>query len=619
MSLPMTVPRLPPLPDLDWKPDGTPVARAIDDIYFSVDDGLAETREIFLKACGLPERWQGRDQFTIAELGFGTGLNFLAAWDLWRSTRPSPHARLHFVSFEGFPLNKDQAAQALSKWPELKELADALIGRWPNRARGIRRIECSDGVSLTLHIDDVSDALPAARFSADAWFLDGFAPAKNESMWADDLYPHIARCSAPGARVGTYTAAGAVRRGLSASGFTVSKAPGHGRKRERLFAEYTYSNPQTDDPYGFNIVANAPKRIAIIGAGIGGASLAHAFSRRGADVTVFDKLGPGQGASGNPLALVMPRLDAEDNLTSRILIDAYLHAQSVYSGLPGVTGTTTEHRPPHDAERQRFRKVLADPPLPPEDLAAGPDGALQHKRSLIIEPEKLLPALLQSSRLIISEPSIDLEAATVEGEPFDAIILATGMALADMPETAWLPIEARLGQVEFSTGEDQQISAIARGDYAIALGNDRLWGATFESPPENTATLSDVARVKNLSAVRELVDPDWADFDGAQSRAGIRATTPGRFPFVGPVIRFDEAKETFAGVRHGRTPVGAPPTYENVWMLSGLGSRGFTFAPWLADGLAACLYGEPSLFSGPAQKAISPLRFLFSSLKRGRV
>ncbi|MEO0882786.1 MAG: tRNA (5-methylaminomethyl-2-thiouridine)(34)-methyltransferase MnmD [Pseudomonadota bacterium] len=613
----MTMSRLPPLPDLDWKPDGTPVAKSVDDIYFSSDDGLAETREIFLKACGLPDRWQGRDIFTIAELGFGTGLNFLAAWDLWRKAKPGPGARLHFVSFEGFPLKATQAAQALSKWPELKALADHLIARWPNRARGIRRLDFTDGVSLTLHVDDIADALPHARIRADAWFLDGFAPAKNESMWASDLYPHIARCSAGGALIGTYTVAGRVRRGLAEAGFDVKKAPGHGRKRERLFAEYKPTGQQADDPYGFGGPPTRPNRVAIIGAGIAGAALTHAFCRRGSHTTVFDASGPGQGASGNPLALVMPRLDADDTREARTLLDAYLYARSVYRGLPGVTEVTTSQRPRSEDEQRRFASLLSDPPLGPEDLNAGDNGALRHHGSLIVRPAELLPALLGSADLRLCKAEIDAEASTVNGEVFDTIILASGMALGASPETMWLPLEARLGQVECVRSETKETSATAAGHYALAEGYDRLWGATFEAAKTPaSADITDAARAANLTALQDLVPNGWADTDAAASRAGIRATTPDRLPLMGPLIRFEDAKVKFADVRSGRAPIGAPPIYDTAWMLGGLGSRGFTFAPWLADGLAAHLFGEPSLFSQPVLETISPLRFLFRGLKR---
>ena len=157
--------RLPPRPDLSWKEDGTPVDERVGDVYFSRHNGLEETRAVFLKGCGLPERWQARASFTIAELGFGTGLNFLAAWQLWRGTR-RPGAWLHFVSFEGYPLDREDAARALSAWLELSEVAALLAAQWPDRATGVQRMVWpSERVTLTLHIGEISQTLPQARLS----------------------------------------------------------------------------------------------------------------------------------------------------------------------------------------------------------------------------------------------------------------------------------------------------------------------------------------------------------------------------------------------------------------------------------------------------------------------
>ncbi|MCA8903380.1 MAG: FAD-dependent cmnm(5)s(2)U34 oxidoreductase, partial [Hyphomonas sp.] len=148
-------------PEIDWKDDGTPVARAAGDVYFTAGDGLAETRAVFLAGCALPEAWAGREAFTIAETGFGTGLNFLAAWELWRAHRPSPAAVLHFVSFEGYPLTCADAARALSAWPELSGLAGRLTTVWPGPVRGVRRLAWpEDGITLTLHLGDIADMLP---------------------------------------------------------------------------------------------------------------------------------------------------------------------------------------------------------------------------------------------------------------------------------------------------------------------------------------------------------------------------------------------------------------------------------------------------------------------------
>ena len=228
------MPRLPPLPDLDFA-SGAPHSRDHDDVYFS-GDGLSEKRVVFLEGCGLPEAWAGATRFAIGELGFGAGLNLLAAWDLWRRHRPSPRARLDYLSFEGALMPPADAARVHALWPELGALSDELVSHWPDRARGGQRIELGDGVTLTLFLDEIASALPEARGAIDAWFLDGFAPSKNPEMWSAEVDGAGRAPVGAGARAATYTVAGDVRRNLEAAGFSVEKKPGHGRKKERLEA-----------------------------------------------------------------------------------------------------------------------------------------------------------------------------------------------------------------------------------------------------------------------------------------------------------------------------------------------------------------------------------------------
>jgi len=616
----MTPPRLPPLPDLEWKPDGTPVATAMDDVYFSVEDGLEETRAVFLAGCDLPDRWQGRAQFTVAELGFGTGLNLLALWQMWKAHRPSPAARLDFVSFEGFPLAQDAAARALARWPELSDLAAILLARWPVRARGVQHIELTDGVSLTLHIDEVARALPESVFQADAWFLDGFAPAKNSGMWAPELYPLIMERSAPGAWIGTYTVAGAVRRGLAEAGFDVSKQPGFGRKRDRLQAIAPAATPAPPDPYALGSHEPPPKTVAIIGAGIAGANAAYAFSARGADVTVFDKASHvAAGASGNPLALLMPRLDAGDTGPARVLLASYLGARALYSRLPGVHPATVHQRAKDAVDEARFAKLLADPPLPPDLLAPHTDGGLAHHGALILEPTKLIPALLGSARLVLgSSVDIDLQTRRINGQAFDRIILSSGMEIGAHAETDWLPLSARLGQVEIGSAPENLTSAIASGHYALALGQQRLWGASFT--PINTlqTPISTTATATNNTARAEITPDDWVSDAGVSSRAGIRATTPDKLPFAGQAPDFAACLTTFKTLRNGVAPTQRPPMHQGIWLLGGLGARGFTFAPILAQYLAACAFETPSPLGRSEAEIISPMRFIYRGLKRGQ-
>jgi len=615
------MPRLPTAPDLDWKPDGTPVARGFDDIYFSTADGLEETRAVFLSGCGLPERWAEREAFTVAETGFGTGLNFLALWDLWLTSPQRPGAWLHFVSFEGFPLHREDAARALSAWPQLAPLAEKLLARWPHRARGVRQLTWTeDRVSLTLHVDEIASALPQAMFRADAWFLDGFSPSRNAAMWDDGLFPLIAERSAPGALAATFTVARAVRDGLSENGFEPAKKPGFGRKRDRLEAMFRGRASTGPDRFGLRAPAAPPRRVAIIGAGIAGACLAHACADAGLAATVFDERQPASGASGNPLALVMPRLDAGDTVQARLLVDAYLHARSAYSGRDGVETTEVRQDPRGEDERARFAKLLADPPLPLEDLEALSGGGLLHKNALILRPARLIDSLLQGADCVFGSPvSVDLTARTVNGAAFDAIILAGGMGIA--AHAPWLGLVGKLGQVEYVGGApDASASALVSGHYALASGDERLWGATFETVKGGGAETSDAARESNASAVAGL-SPRWiGQVRGAAttSRAGIRATTPDRLPVAGALPDIGAALDQLAPLRTGQEVDADAPLVPGAYLAGGLGSRGFTFAPWLASLLVAQLTDAPRPASQAALEAVSAMRIVRRALKRGQ-
>jgi tRNA 5-methylaminomethyl-2-thiouridine biosynthesis bifunctional protein len=238
-------------------------------VYFSAENGLAESEAVFLKGCNLPEAWAGRDRFVVGELGLGTGLNLLALIRLWRSHRPKG-GHLHIFTLEAHPLSEAQARRALAAWPEISDLAERLLAQWPGQARGFHRISLPDlGVFIDIAIMEALSALKAWDGHANAWFLDGFSPATNPQMWRAEVLEQIAAHCAPGAMVATFTVAGAVRRGLAEQGFEVAKRPGFGRKRERL--EAIWPSPAAVCP-----PPPRPARVAIIGAGIAGDPSKHA-------------------------------------------------------------------------------------------------------------------------------------------------------------------------------------------------------------------------------------------------------------------------------------------------------------------------------------------------------
>lgn len=207
--------------ELSWTEDQIPVSDRFDDPYFSLQNGLEETRHVFLAGNDLPDRFTAG--FHIAELGFGTGLNMLTAWSEWEGSGQT--GQLCFTSFEAFPMAAEDMERALSAFPELKPRADRFLTQWTGHSCEL------DTLKLEVIQGDARKTLPAWKGMADAWFLDGFSPAKNPELWGADLMQQVADHTAPGGTAATYTAAGFVRRGLQEAGFSVTRVPGYGRKR----------------------------------------------------------------------------------------------------------------------------------------------------------------------------------------------------------------------------------------------------------------------------------------------------------------------------------------------------------------------------------------------------
>ncbi len=220
---------------LEWHED-MPYSTAFGDHFYSKTDGRAECGHVFLGGNGLPQRWTQGGSFTIAELGFGTGLNFLETARQWRK-HATAAGRLTFVSFERFPLQADEMRRALDAWAELSELAERLCAHWPADPGDVNKLDLTDDIVLEVHLGDARERLPAWCGAADAWFLDGFAPARNAEMWAQDLMHAVYAHTVSGGTFATYTAAGWVRRNLQAAGFGVRKLPGFAGKREMMCGE----------------------------------------------------------------------------------------------------------------------------------------------------------------------------------------------------------------------------------------------------------------------------------------------------------------------------------------------------------------------------------------------
>jgi tRNA 5-methylaminomethyl-2-thiouridine biosynthesis bifunctional protein len=326
---------------LDWQ-NGQPFSPRFGDIFFSSASGLAEKQHVFLQGNRLAERFTSLSSnwgFTVGETGFGTGLSFLCTLQLFKEVAP-PSARLDFFSVEKYPLDAKELKDALALWPELQDYANQLVARWRRRVPGWNRWSFAGGrLRLTLVLSDVAEALPEIRGRVDAWFLDGFSPARNPEMWTQQVFDNVARASRPGASFATYTCAGMVRRGLEQAGFQVNKRSGFGRKREML---------QGCLP-GLPSTRTAPATAIVIGGGVAGCAAASALAMRGATVKLIEQ-GPtlATGASGNPSGVLHARLSAGMNPLHRFVLASYGHAL-----------------------------VLLDEKLPADDIVRGECGELQ--------------------------------------------------------------------------------------------------------------------------------------------------------------------------------------------------------------------------------------------------
>jgi tRNA 5-methylaminomethyl-2-thiouridine biosynthesis bifunctional protein len=590
-------------PQLVWTEAGEPRSGRYGDVYFSAEDGLAETRAVFLDGCGLPEAWAGRTHFTVAELGFGSGLNIAALLELWRRHRPEG-GRLHVFSIEGYPLSRGEARRALAAWPEIGAATSALVDRWPAATPGFHRVDLPEfHATLDLAVGEVDRALSQWTGRADAWFLDGFAPSVNPDMWSDAVFDRIAACSAPDARVATFTVAGVVRRGLAERGFTVEKRPGHGRKRERLEAR----RPGDAEPA-------SPRFVIVVGAGIAGAATARALTAAGLSPIVVEGVGQGSGASGFPAALVTPRFDLGDEAVAGLFAQALERADALYSPLPGAViarGVLQLAGTGRDAKR--FERIPAQPIWSEGTItladeveasrilggpAAGP--GLSMAPAFVVSPGRVLSAWLDPGTTRVGAAarleSHDggwrvLDAAGTVLAEAEAVVLCAGAGNAALaPDLALSPVR---GQAEWIESADSP-RPVAWGGYVAPTGDGFLFGATHDRGDVGT-DVREGDTDRNLAALTARLPylARTVERHAVRSRAAIRATTRDRLPVAGEL-----------------------PDRPGLFVVGGLGSRGFCLAPLLGEHVAALIADLPSPLPAGIAARIAPSRPALASSAR---
>lgn len=663
---------------LSWNAEGTPISEQFADIYFSNQNGLAEARHVFLQGNHFPERFaiHPAETCVVAETGFGTGLNFLALWQSFKQFKAqTPNAKLqqlHFISFEKYPLTKTDLAAAHRCWPELNELSHALCEQWPEALPGNHRIILENGsVVLDLWFGDVNEQISLLKSNLnnkiDAWFLDGFAPAKNPQMWSEHLFTAMAKLARLNGTFATFTVAGFVKRGLQQAGFTVKKVKGFGNKREMLtgvLAEKEIDNPT---PWFTRKKADNPTDIAIIGGGLASLTAAYSLLARGAKITLYCKDAQvAQNASGNRQGAIYPLLTGANDPLERLFVSAFPFASRFYHQLAkhgfvfegqwcGVSQLAY-----NDKIARKIAGMLET--NWPETFAVGKtrqqlsdicgvdvnhDG-IHYASGGWLCPAQLCDSLQQYLQLrgvtfCFEHDVVELKQTEQDWQLFietaqhkqltrvhSTVIIANGHQLRQFTQTVNLPISPVRGQVSHIPTNPtlQQLkNVLCFEGYltpADASGEQHCLGASYQREHLDLDYSEEEQQSNRQKLIDNLPDVSWPnkiDISQKHSRQGIRCVIRDHFPLLGNVPDFEQHMALYSDlptkIAKGQ-PIAQAPVHPNLFIFGALGSRGLSTAPLCAELLAAQIFGQPLPLDDETLAELNPNRFWVRKLLLGR-
>ncbi|WP_233832963.1 bifunctional tRNA (5-methylaminomethyl-2-thiouridine)(34)-methyltransferase MnmD/FAD-dependent 5-carboxymethylaminomethyl-2-thiouridine(34) oxidoreductase MnmC [Paraburkholderia sp. ZP32-5] len=657
----MTDPLIPAV--VAFRDNGSPFSPLYDDIYHSAVGALEQAHYVFLRGNGLPERWQGRRAFTVLETGFGIGINFLVTWAAWRAD-PSRGERLHFVSTEKHPFSATDLRQlhaATLSDPLIASLADTLATAWPMLVPGTHRLEFDDGrVVLTLIFGDGTETLPTLRLRADAFYLDGFSPAKNPDLWSPTIFKSLARVAGEDATFATYSSAGDVKRALTQCGFEYRKVNGFGWKRAMLVGRFAprWRVRRYEPPAPF---AHDERHAVVIGAGLAGCAIIERLAARGWRVTSLERhASVAQDASGNPAGVFHPMISRDDSVASRVTRAGFLYALNRWAaleraghrltrgaeGLLQIAADDDEARAIGDAIatfRYPSDYVL---PVTAEQASAHAGMPLAHggwffPRGGWIDPASLCAAQIAAAGDLL-ERRFGVEVARLErsGDQwsvFDVagnvvarapvVIVASAHEAARIAGLRYAPTRSIRGQLTLlPPGAVERVALPVIGEgYAVPLANGvTLTGATYELDDPDTSLRAD-GHLENIERVAQMLPAFCRAIDtarpdlpsGFEGRVAFRCVTSDRMPMIGQLADETASARDAARLR-GAWPLDLPRV-DGLYGAFAYGSRGLVWAALGAELIASQLEGEPWPLERDLAEDIDPARFLLRALRQGAV
>ena len=633
---------------IHFNQENTPVSDKFDDVYFSNQDGLAETHYVFLEGNQLWERWVNYQEahFVIAETGFGTGLNFFAVTTLFREFRQkhpdSPLKRLYFTSFEKYPLPLDALQQAHLAYLQFSHLAQHLQQNWLNPIQGCYRFHF-DETTLDLWFGDVAENLPQLgdymNGKIDAWFLDGFAPNKNPDMWNEQLYQQMFRFTKPQGTFATFTAASAVRKGLENAGFNMTKRKGFGKKRECLSGQKTYEKlTALSTPWFHSQPANLNKQdIAIIGGGIASLCTAISLVKRGAKITIYcEAEQTALNASGNKQGAFYPQLSDDNERNIRFYIHAFAYGHQFlqwaiqqqikfeheFCGVAlcaynekaeSKLNKIAELNLPSDLYQSLSQSELSEKvglPLPfggafiPQGAWLAPRQLVQHTFAFLEKQGVQIKTLQKVTALSQTEHGWQIKTAENETFNHEVIVLANGHKLTEFEQTRKLPlypVRGQVSQIPTSANLLKLKTVLCYDGYLTPVDQAKTSHCIGASHVRDNATreFSLIEQQENQQKIQQNIPEDWTkevDTSGNIARIGVRCSVRDLTPMMGAIPHFSAQQTQYQNLfnlRRRKQTIEQAENYPNLYLIGALGSRGLTSAPLLGETLASLIYGEP--------------------------
>ena len=641
---------------LAFDASGNPFSPQFGDVYHSADSAEGQARHVFLHGNDLPARWAGERSFTIVETGFGPGLNFLATWQAWRA---DPHRclRLHFVSIERWPFVRADLATLHARHAEFAPRSSQLRAAWPPLVPGLHRLHFDDErVTLTLAFDEAIEAVHGLRLAADAFYLDGFAPDRNPAMWSPQLLKALARLAAPGATAATYSAAGVVRDGLVAAGFTVEKRSGFGRKRDMLAGRYAPRWP-VQRP---RVKTRWPERRAIvIGAGLSGAAIASRLAVRGWRVDLVEReRAPSSAASALRAGVFQPHVSRDDNLLSRFTRAGFLYALRVWAGALDASATPPWQRcgvlqladGADNEARVADTAIALAHPVEYAMYATRADASALSGRSVAIggwwfpmagfvRPAAIVQAqldhaarqagggaapILHLDRIVASlqrdgDRWSARDAAGAEIAAAPVVVLANACDAARLVDLGGDPLRRVRGQQSYLPVPPFPAPRVVVGGdgYVLpAVDGVAIAGATYDL--ENDDPYPDAAsHAVNLARAEHMLPGTTASVDAATLRGGVgfRCAATDRLPMVGAIVDVARSRADHAALTGAH--LADVPRVRGLYGAFAFASRGLSWSALAAEALASELDADPAPLSCPLLDAIDPGRFVVKALRHG--